>query len=1094
MGSFHTLAVGVPEIFWTELGDPIDPNSNQNSNTGMGCSQHVTSLECQTHIESNGVETKYSFEYATVGGSYGPFSSGGSGSISVAEDFGQPKAQAAGLTPETVYDVRVTASNANGLASETQSLETRPAKPSSPTAHVLNVTATSAHLEGQVIPDDFETEYRFEYATAEGGPWVEVPGGSGTIPAAEASEEFEDFSAHLTGLAPNTAYYVRLFAKNSHGEATSSFSGFRTAGPPTATTFAVHALDGEGVRVLGSVGPGGVTSSEEQTVTVGGGATGGTFTLTFEGQATGATGTGDLKSGSVEVEPYPTTTSGAFIEGEAISGPGIPADTTITHVFTPEKKAEEEKEAEEGIAEHPETKLQSEGILANLSHESTSLTLSHPAAVTASGVALSAEIPFSPKETAGEHNEEDTLQRALEALPSIGKGNVSVSGGEVAGSYTVEFSGAALTGRDLPQMIANATGLTPSGTATVATVQSGAPFDSHDRFQYTTGGFAGCGTPANPACLTSPEVDSGAGEVQEEQVNGHPFEVLGGSRVVGQDLPGLQPGATYHYRIVASNSTPGNPVVDGGEQAVTVPAPAQAGEEACPNAALRTGPSAQLPDCRAYEQVTPAEKEGSIDNWAYSNVGVPVVVGEDGEHVWVNAQLSKWGSNVDPTNSSYFFARTPAGWQMTSATPQPQATDNSYRPSIFSEDLTQVGLNVGWSTGGVNDSPDLEFEVGPPGGPYTLVASAPRSKPTEWVAASADFKKMILASEDHTLLGHATGTMSGEDLYEYAGGVLRQANVLSDGKEISPCGASMVSGFEGNLHEEVSSSPYAVSADGSRVFFEDDCTRELYVRVNGKTTVDVGAYRFIAGNADGSELLLERLNGETHEFFLDELGNVESGTVTPIFSTHRDVTVQVSEDFTAFYFQSVERLTPEAPLPSRKAEHAGKSPEDLYRYDIPGKSLSFIVQTSGDPLNGRTLTSPDGRYYYWGSEGVGAIAGAPATPQVFRYDSGENVVECMSCASLFDPTPKLLSTFIPEGARAGETVDSVPDATVASANGDYVFFDTPSALVPGDVDGETSPTLSRPPFACFGIRGRVMCMSGVRTALVVVCVCRVVWR
>ena len=67
-----------------------------------------------------------------------------------------------------------------------------------------------------------------------------------------------------------------------------------------------------------------------------------------------------------------------------------------------------------------------------------------------------------------------------------------------------------------------------------------------------------------------------------------------GAQPVSQPIEGLSPASAYRYRILATNNSPGNPVVAGPTRAF----------------ATYATPSAGLPDGRAYEQVTPVDKDG----------------------------------------------------------------------------------------------------------------------------------------------------------------------------------------------------------------------------------------------------------------------------------------------------------------------------------------------------------------------------------------------------------------------------------------------------------------------------------------------------
>ncbi len=75
---------------------------------------------------------------------------------------------------------------------------------------------------------------------------------------------------------------------------------------------------------------------------------------------------------------------------------------------------------------------------------------------------------------------------------------------------------------------------------------------------------------------------------------------------------GLQPGTTYHYRVVASNALPGE--ADGPDQMFTTPtAQSNGSSSSCPNEQRRAEQSygLTLPDCRAYEMVSPVETNGN---------------------------------------------------------------------------------------------------------------------------------------------------------------------------------------------------------------------------------------------------------------------------------------------------------------------------------------------------------------------------------------------------------------------------------------------------------------------------------------------------
>jgi hypothetical protein len=80
-----------------------------------------------------------------------------------------------------------------------------------------------------------------------------------------------------------------------------------------------------------------------------------------------------------------------------------------------------------------------------------------------------------------------------------------------------------------------------------------------------------------------------------------------------------------------------------------------AAEGGCPNESLRQGPSANLPDCRAYELVTPAYKEGAYP--------VLLAVSAEGSRTIVKS-LGNFGDAANNVNGAYYvLSRGASGWK-----------------------------------------------------------------------------------------------------------------------------------------------------------------------------------------------------------------------------------------------------------------------------------------------------------------------------------------------------------------------------------------------------------------------------------------------
>ncbi len=341
-----------------------------------------------------------------------------------------------------------------------------------------------------------------------------------------------------------------------------------------------------------------------------------------------------------------------------------------------------------------------------------------------------------------------------------------------------------------------------------------------------------------------------------------------GAGVVDEDvttqsvvLSGLQPDATYHYRFVAKSSG-GGPVRglggevghDGAEGIFTTFPAAGEGSASCPNAALRAGAAARLPDCRAYEMVSPVEKEGGdaavLESITINGFGGGYLLARldqstpDGEKVAYSTTRAFADAESAPWSSQHIATRDPAtGWSSESIDaprsnfPLNSGAGNDVAYKLFSEDLcsgwvfqdTDRTLVEGAPEGVPNiyrrricdGGYELLTSVPPPG---FSKAEAPNSKYIPEIQAETANGAHSFFRADARLTANALATPGVFQLYESSEGAeadradLRLVSVLPDGLA-TPTHASL--GTAASQYDDFrdDSVQGAVSGDGSRVFW-----------------------------------------------------------------------------------------------------------------------------------------------------------------------------------------------------------------------------------------------------------------------------------
>jgi hypothetical protein len=443
-------------------------------------------------------------------------------------------------------------------------------------------------------------------------------------------------------------------------------------------------------------------------------------------------------------------------------------------------------------------------------------------------------------------------------------------------------------------------------------------------------------------------------------------------------------------------------------------APAFAEGGSCPNEAIRKEQGVtRLPDCRAYEMVTPAYKAGyQVQLQRFASDGEHVILGSVG--AFGDSLASGGGIEGD----FYSSTRSADGWQLSSLmAPQSEFVDQGLVPGTAE---ANDGMSLWYERTPGQSARVEELYVRSASGEYTRVGTntptAETSTTTNFIeladsakAATSDFQHVVLQAHglpgdngNHWPFDKTTGAHT---LYEYSGTnserpvlVAASGAKVKEGDEeelIAVCGSELGSGERSSMYN-------ALSSNGETIFFSVlPCgsapkTEEVYARLHGAKISPAPAESVDVGASECSE----------------ECGGEEAGGRN--FEG-------ASENGEKVFFTSTQKLTNDASDLTAGGSATGEGKPDcaesasgcnLYEYDFALNAGHRLVLVAGgaDNLRGVASIAEDGSRIYYVAEGVVPGSGenefhrAPVggEPNLYVYDTDTGATSFIATLSQAD--------------------------------------------------------------------------------------------